>query len=148
MTLLMVHEKHTWSRSNGILTCIVVSLYHLKISKVKQSCFSFQCDVQWNRLVHRPCSWALSYNGKSNYFLIALSGCAWQYSPLLSCRPVCNDSSLDLHGWASQHWRTGRVRTLLCPGLDLLCFHLPLSNHLPRPAEEEWVRGYEEWGQD
>lgn len=57
-----------------------------------------------------------------------------------------NDSGLNLHGRASRRRHSGSVRTLLRPGLDLFCPHLPLSDHLPRPAEEERVRGEEEQG--
>lgn len=62
------------------------------------------------------------------------------FLPFLSRRPVHNDSGLDLHGQAPRQGQGGRLRTLLRPGLDLFCPHLSLSDHLPRPAEEEWVR--------
>ena len=136
MALLLVHNKCTQSRGNGILTCIFVSLYDWKISKGKLSCFSFHCDLSGTVC----CSWAVSYNRKSNHLLIALSGFVWQCSRLLSSRPLYNDSSICLHGWASHQGKRWRVWTLLCPSLDLFCPHLPLSNHLPRPAEEKRVR--------
>ena len=62
------------------------------------------------------------------------------FLPFLSRRPVHNDSGLHLHGRAPRQRQGGRLRTLLRPGLDLFCPHLSLSDHLPRPAEEERVR--------
>lgn len=104
----------------------------------------------WKRTKVKPSPWSFwlqsSCSDRNSNDLTALPGCRWLHYALVSCRPVYNDSCLNLHCHAADRQGRGRFRTLLCPGLDLFCPHLAVIRHLPRPAEEEWVRE-ERWRQ-
>lgn len=97
---------------------------------------NLDCSCTTNSI---PANWPFHMIGSSK--LPHLRVRTWhRLNPPLSCRPVHHDRSLNLHCQVSRRRVRGRLRPLLRLGLDRLRLQPPLSHHLPRPAEEEWVR--------